>query len=85
MKKIGGYIISLIGFLVLASGISQINEKAVEFLPFLKGIQTLYLIIAGIVLIVIGLIVVKSSPSEGKQAEEVPIYRGKRVVGYRRN
>ncbi|MFA4953174.1 MAG: hypothetical protein WC584_03055 [Candidatus Pacearchaeota archaeon] len=85
MKKIGGYIFVLLGLIVLASGIKGF-EIILKFLPFLSGINKTYSMIAGLVLVVVGIILLMSSGRRsGKQLEEVPIYRGKNIVGYRRN
>jgi len=83
MKKIGGYILGIVGLLVLATSVKPFNEFVVKFLPFIEGISNLYLIIGGVVILLIAVFLLKGSRGQQK-AEEVPIYEGKRVVGYRR-
>ncbi|MEK6875180.1 MAG: hypothetical protein AABX30_00690 [Nanoarchaeota archaeon] len=84
MKKVGGYILSLLGILAVLSGVKGFNEIAVKMLPFLSGVPNIYLIIIGGVLVILGVVFLKGS-GRGRQLAEVPIYEGKRVVGYRRN
>ena len=78
MSKLLGYIISLIGIAAIALSFFSSKIK----LPFSQSM----LIIAGIVIIVIG-IVLSMGKSE-RQLEEVPIYEGKekerKIVGYQR-
>ena len=79
-----GYLFVILGFLTLASGIGPVNEMAVGYLLFLEGIQILYLIIAGIIAIIIGILLLNSSSMRGHHAGEIPIYRGNQIIGYRR-
>ena len=84
MKKIGGWILTLVGLVILAS---QIKGLAIilKYLPFLSSINKTYSMIAGLILIVLGVVLLMGSGSgKGRQLEEVPIYRGKNIVGYRR-
>ena len=84
MKKIGGYILTLIGLVILASQVKGF-EIILKYLPFLSTINKTYSLIAGLILVVLGIVLLMSSGSgRGKQLEEVPIYRGKNIVGYRR-
>jgi hypothetical protein len=88
--KILGYILSVAGLAVIA--LSNIIAK----ISFLAKIEKalLYIILAGIVLVVLGIAFImgfSSSTSSSKvkhAAEEVPIYEGegkkRRIVGYRK-
>ena len=77
MAKLIGYILALIGILaILASfNISKIS--------FLASFNKTYVLIAGIVLVILG---VAFLMGKGKKQieEEVPIYHGKKIVGYRK-
>lgn len=81
MGKLLGYIVALIGLVVIALSFfsSKIN------LPF-KLPNPSMLIIGGIVIIVVGIILALGKSE--RQLEEVPIYEGKgkqrKVVGYQR-
>ena len=83
MKKIGGYILTLIGLVILASQVKGL-EIILKYLPFLSSINKTYSMIAGLMLIVLGIVMLMGSGGRGRQLEEVPIYRGKNIVGYRR-
>ena len=82
MKKIGGYVFVLIGLAVLVFSVQSLKQY-LKFLSFLNGIQNNYLMIAGVALVIVGIVLLMGRGS-GRQAEEVPIYRGKNIVGYRR-
>jgi formate hydrogenlyase subunit 4 len=86
--KIAGYVLSIAGLAVIA-----LSNKITEliFKTNTKGLA--YTALAGVVLIVIGIVLVMadspSSSSKVKQAaEEVPIYEGegkkRRIVGYKK-
>lgn len=78
MKSFIGYIISGIGLVFLAvSSLPPVRDS-------LKLPSTLsggVMIIISLVLIVLGIFIVMS---ENKKISEVPIFEGKKVVGYRR-
>ena len=80
MKKVIGIVVSVIGLLALALTVKPVKE-AIK-LP--EQIGDIYLIVGGLIIIVVGLILVKTQGS-GRQAPEVPIYKGKKIVGYRRH
>jgi len=81
MKRSLGYVISLIGVIILVLGIKPVND--VLSIPLLNDIPANILLIIGVVIAVIGIFVLRSSP-KGKKVSEVPIYHGKDVVGFRR-
>lgn len=83
-KKVIGYITSAIG-LVLA--LLSFKTPGVSFF---SGIKPAYIMIAGVVIIIIGVsfTFTKSSNKIKHAQEEVPIYEGvgknRRIIGYRR-
>jgi membrane protein DedA with SNARE-associated domain len=81
VTKIIGYVLSIGGIVGLAYTMVPQLQK---YLPFLEGISTTILTAASIVLILIGLFLVIKR-SRGRRGGEVPIYRGKHIVGYRRS
>jgi uncharacterized membrane protein len=85
MKKVIGYLVSIIGLALIAFIVKPLNElEFVKSLTSSLGIYaTIILIAAGVVLIILGVFILRSS-SKGKQPAEVPIYQGKDVVGFRR-
>lgn len=80
MKKVIGYIVALVGVIALAVGVGGFGS----YLGF--DIDNLYFIIGGVVLIVVGIFFVKLSNPKIREEimREVPIYKGKDIVGYRR-
>ena len=79
VNKIVGYVLSVVGLLAIGVTVKPIKEK----LAFLAGVNNLYLIVGGVAVLVLGMVLLRGG-SGGRQASEVPIYRGKKVVGYRR-
>jgi len=79
MLKIGGYIVVFAGLILLALNIPPV--KALVKIPV--SLNTSYLSVIGIVLILFGAVITFKS-GNGKQPKEVPIYHGKHIVGYRR-
>ena len=88
LQKIIGYIVSIIGIIILAIS----SERGNAIIPLSKIIPQKYALIIGLVIIVIGVIILsisnKGKTSSSKQKPEVPIYEGKgkkrRLVGYQR-
>lgn len=88
MNKVIGYVISIVGIVVMALsfGLFKVN------LPLLETLKPMYLTILGVVLIgsgvAIALIFDKKSKKHHQADEEVPIYEGtgknRKIVGYRR-
>lgn len=80
VKKILGYILSAAGIIGLAaSSIPQIRE----LIPLPETITKTTLIIGSIVLVVFGVALLMKKKQ--KQSTEVPIYQGKKIIGYRRH
>lgn len=83
MKKILGYIVILAGAIVFAGGTKFLGAVVVKYLSFLNGINPYILMVVGIAAIIVGVLLI--SGGKTKQPKEVPIYRGKQIVGYRRD
>jgi len=88
MKKVIGYVISLAGvFLVAAPLIPQ----AYDVLPIPAGTPDFYVTAAGVLLVAFGaaFLVNRGGYSSGGRGrvrgQELPIYEGRNVVGYRRS
>jgi hypothetical protein len=81
--KIFGYIISAIGLLAIAISTPKIMSST----PLLSGIPTTfskYILIIGVILVGVGIILVMGTGQDkSKLGKEVPIYKGKEIVGYR--
>ena len=78
--KIFGYIISVIGLV----GIGISTPKMMSSIPFLSAVPSKYPLIIGVILVGIGIILVMgTNPAKTKLGKEVPIYKGKEIVGYR--
>lgn len=84
MNKVIGYVVAIVGLVVIALGAGFFGEVD------LFGLDFFYVSVAGVVLVVVGIAIsLMGNKSKGKQEkEEVPIYEGvgkkRRVVGYRR-
>ena len=80
MKKSRGYLIILLGIIIVALSFKETRDFISLTLP--AGINDYYVLIAGVIVIVLGAVFSRSHMS--KQVSEVPIYHGKNVVGFRR-
>jgi len=85
MKRWAGYVLLLIGLCIVALGVKPFNALVTPNIPVIADIDSLYLIIAGIVVMVVGGFILKIGGRGAKQLAEVPIYHGKNIVGYRRH
>lgn len=85
MKKVLGYIIGIAGLALIAASYSFIRESFGITLP--EGVTEFYVMIVGIVLALVGAFLAfkGKGKKKGEKSEEVPIYHGNRVVGYRRH
>ena len=81
MKKVIGYILSIIGILAIAStSFNQIRE----FARIPEVVTTEMLLIGGGILVAIGVFLIyKTSSKRGMR--EVPIYKDRQIVGYRQH
>ena len=86
MNKIVGYIIAIAGVVLVA--LSTAFSNFISKIAFLQPIKQIYILAAGIVLVVFGIFFVLMSGSAAKQPKEVPIYEGegkkRSIVGYKR-
>ena len=87
MKRVIGYIVAIAGIAVMAFGFNMFSLEV----AILNGVASNYIVGAGIVLIIAGVVVSLMDGRGGKarQAkEEVPIYEGvgknRKIVGYRK-
>jgi len=89
MPKILGYILALIGIAVI------VLSNKIKDLSFLAGLGTkaiAYTVIAGIVIVALGVVFLVSTGSKKSKveqaSEEVPIYEGegknRKIVGYQK-
>jgi len=83
MKRKLGYVLVIIGLILLVLGIKPVHDLTVESVPLLGGVDPIVLLGVGVVLLIIGAVIMRGT-SSGRQVAEVPIYHGKDVVGYRR-
>ena len=82
--KVVGYVVAVVGLVVIALGSGFFGEVD------LYGVDSLYVSVAGVVLVAVGVVIsLKSGGRVKKQSEEIPIYEGvgkkRRIVGYRRD
>lgn len=84
INQLIGYALSGLGLIGLA--VSNIPLVA-TYVPLPAVLKGMILTIVSVVLVVIGLFFLLTSGSgKGKQAkEEVPIYQGSKIVGYRKS
>ncbi len=83
MKKVIGYVAIIVGFVLVASSrVSALFDK-LKFLPKIVLGSIVYI---GAGLIVFGVVVfILNRNSDSVASPEVPIYKGKQIVGYRRH
>ena len=82
MKKLIGYLLAGIGLVGLAVSF----EKLRVLVPVIKEVPKNYILIASLVLVVLGVVIIVmmgKDRGKHKSGEEIPIYKGKKVVGYR--
>ena len=87
MNKVIGYVVSVVGLVLMVVGFGIFKVSA------LAGVNPNYISIAGIVLVIVG-VILSLQGSGGRRRvssdeDEVPIYKGtgkkRRVVGYRKD
>jgi len=86
-KQILGYVLAGLGLVGLAaSTIDSVRDAVFGFLG--EGVVSVigtYLLIGSVVVLGVGVVLLYlAGRGIGKSDEEVPIYKGKKVVGYRR-
>jgi hypothetical protein len=87
MNKVIGYVVSIVGLVVMALGFGIIPLN----IGFLDGVAANYIAGAGIILIVAGVVLSLTDKSSGKAKQakaQVPIYEGtgknRKIVGYQK-
>ncbi len=83
MKKAIAYIIGIAGLILIALSYSFIRDAVGIALP--ETIGENYVLIVGVVLAIVGAYLGFKKSGGEEKAEEVPIYKGEKVVGYRRH
>ena len=81
MKKLVGYVVAITGLVVMALGFGIVSLK----IAFLEGVAKNYIIGAGIVMILVGAFISLRGGRRVQKEEEVPIYEGEKIVGYRKS
>ncbi len=81
MKKIIGYVLAVIGLI----GIFLSTNNGKKLVPLLANVKSTYILIISAIFVIAGVIFMVVLDKYGKQKkQEVPIYKGKEIVGYRR-
>jgi len=82
MKKMVGYVLMILGVLI---GFVQLfgNRLNIDFIQNLQTFPSIVIWIVAAALLVVGLFISMRKSAE-QEAEEVPIYHGEEIVGYRR-
>lgn len=83
MKKIIGYIILAVGLILILVSIASPKLTIPVLTPLIIQFNTFYVSIVGFVIAVAGAFLAFQN-SEKQKSKEVPIYKGKEIVGYRR-
>ncbi len=85
MKKIGGIVLILVGFVLLLSNIAPVKDYVSDYLP---DVAHNYILGAGAILVVVGLFLAKGKGTGGRKGKGnslLPIFQGGRVVGYQKH
>ncbi len=87
MNKILGYIVAIIGLIILLT--SQFPQfktalKPLKPLTQIAQIPDLYLTIGGVIIILIGVFLIIKDSTKKSKISELPIYKGKDLIGFRR-
>jgi len=77
--KLVGYIFALVGL----AGIAVSTPKLYSALSFLPADYSKYFLIGGVIFVGVGIIFISSIGSGKSKGKEVPIYKGKEIIGYR--
>lgn len=83
MKKVAGYILSIAGLASIGLSVESIKKLVPISLP--ERITPLILTTFGLLLILIGIIILLKKSKPINTSEEIPIYQGNKIVGYRRH
>ena len=77
-----GYVLALLGILAVLLSNPAAQRSLALSLP--AALSSTALLITGIVLVLAGIFLILKTSRSSKQAPEVPIFEGEKVVGYRR-
>jgi len=82
MAKLLGYILGILGLVIVILSFNLEKYK----IPVLSSLNSSFIMIIGLIIVVVGVVLsLKKGKGKTNQVEEeVPIYRGKKIVGYRR-
>ena len=85
MKKLVGYVISILGLVIMATGLGTIKLEN----PIIAFFGSSAMTVVGIILIIIGVFIsLKAEKESSEDYDEVPIYEGsgknRKIVGYQR-
>lgn len=84
MKKVVGYIFSIVGIILILLNLNFINYDV----KILESIPKHLITIVGLALIVVSVIILKgdriTTESNDNTSKELPIYEGDSIVGFRR-
>lgn len=83
LTKVVGYVLAVVGIIGLAGATVPAIRTA---LPGISSLSSSVLTPVSLIFVVVGaaLVYVSSGGAKTKKGTEVPIYEGKKVVGYRR-
>jgi hypothetical protein len=85
MKKLFGYLLAGLGLIGLLVSLEGVKKN----IGFLGGVNSGSLLIVSLVLIGVGVVIIYLGGKGGKVHEEhkddVPIFKGDKIVGYRRH
>ena len=81
MNKTLSYIITAIGLIIFALSFQSVQTALKLKLP--SSLSTNVLTIISIIILAVGLFLIVKT-SSGEKVKEVPIYKGKDIVGFRR-
>lgn len=80
MKKVIGYCILAVGLILILLSYTSVQTSLGFVLPAALSANTFFY--GGIIILIVGAFI--AFTKSGKKMNEVPIYHGKEVVGYRR-
>lgn len=81
MARLTGLVLIILGILMI---LGKFAFKSIfDKLPYLSTLNTAYIIITGLVLVILGYLLMKRKRLL-KPGTEMPIYKGNKVIGFRR-
>jgi uncharacterized membrane protein len=82
VQKAVGYVLVFLGIVAIAFSFPSAEKTTGLTLP--EALNPTILLIGGIAFVIISVLIFKKSTSKERKHSEVPIYKGKEIVGYRR-